>query len=256
MTAILRHDNDWVKERLPAARRKSATAFAEGVTLAAEALRGSWPVESLVLSEANLDGDSADRLTFEAHRRSVPVVTVSKRAMEKLSTLETPPGAGAIVSLPSKLALDADELPPRLLVLDGLADPGNVGTLVRTAQAFGFATALVEGGVSPLNEKMLRASSGVAFHPGALRQLAAARRAAIAAKVAVLLLDPHAPESLDTLASLESPIALVVGSEAHGIDRGAWPGARPVRISMRRGVESLNAAMSGAIALYELGKLP
>ena len=181
--------------------------------------------------------------------------TVSARVMDKLSQSVTAPGFLAAFAL-----RPPDPLDPALggLVLAEVSDPGNLGTLVRTAAAIGVAQVVALGGADPWSHKAVQASAGalsrVQVHEpppaGGLAQLAAtATGVPLCALVAQGGIDP---ERLTP-----GPRWLVVGGEAHGI-RDDWLPACGERatLPMPGGTESLNAAIAGAIACYLLWRRP
>ena len=181
----------------------------------------------------------------------VAVVAVEERVMARMSDAATPPGVLAVVGTPSV------ERPPSsgpLLVLDGVADPGNVGTLVRSAAAFGLAV-LSLGGADPFGPKAVRASAGACYHTPIAR-LAASDAADLRGEGRVVIgLDASAPDHLHTVAA-ELPaagFALVVGSEPHGLGVAVRDTVdRLVAIPMHGDVESLNVAAAAAIAMHAL----
>jgi TrmH family RNA methyltransferase len=132
------------------------------------------------------------------------------------------------------------------LALWQLADPGNVGTLIRSADAFGAAVALSEGCADPLSQKALRASAGAIFRvPLVAWDAAPGRRVA---------LDAHSDVSL-AAADLRPPVTLVLGAEREGLPDEVLAGCDAVAsIPMPGEAESLNVAAAGAIALYELAR--
>jgi tRNA G18 (ribose-2'-O)-methylase SpoU len=136
------------------------------------------------------------------------------------------------------------------IVAVDLADPGNLGTLIRTAAALGWQVAII-GGVDPWSPKVLRASAGTQFSQPAIvisdvGELVAADLSPWATVVAGGV----------TLGDLETtgPMAVLVGNESHGLDSGVVGACRGVlTIPMAASTESLNAAVAGAIAMYALG---
>jgi TrmH family RNA methyltransferase len=142
-----------------------------------------------------------------------------------------------------------------LLVADGIQDPGNVGTMVRTALAAGAtAVALTGRSADPFFPKTLRASMGAVFRIPLLRLAAEGLRAALGARgIPVLVADARA--DLDyTVAPMASPVAIVIGSEAAGPDPEWRASGTGVRIPMIGPVESLNAAVAAALLLYEAAR--
>lgn len=142
---------------------------------------------------------------------------------------------------------------PCLLVLDGVQDPGNAGTLIRTAAAFGLSGVIaLDGTVDPWNPKSVRAAAGTCFRvPVLTAPWADVGPALAAAGLPILVADAQGTPVSD--AGPRSPWALVVGSEGAGA-RAEVRGAaqRHLSVPMAGGTESLNAAVAGAILLYAL----
>lgn len=134
------------------------------------------------------------------------------------------------------------------LALWRLADPGNVGTLIRSADAFGACVALSEGCADPLGQKALRASAGAIFRvPLTAWEDAPGRRIA---------LDAGGEQALRDV-DLTLPVTLVLGAEREGLPDEVLAGCDAVAsIPMPGEAESLNVAAAGAIALYELARRP
>jgi TrmH family RNA methyltransferase len=137
-------------------------------------------------------------------------------------------------------------------VADGVQDPGNLGAIIRAADAAGASGVLVTGGVDPHHPKVVRASMGSLFHlPVVALSLPQARDLLTRAGVRVLVADPRG-EVEYTRADYTPPVALVVGSEARGPDP-AWRevAAGTVRIPLYGRAESLNVALAAGLLLYE-----
>ena len=144
---------------------------------------------------------------------------------------------------------------PLVVILDRVSDPGNAGTIIRTADAMGAdAVVLTDGSVDPHNGKCVRSTAGSIFHVPICAEVPAAElmRAIQAAGLAIAAADARAAVSLEQARDiLRGPIAWVFGSEAHGVDT-AWLdiAASTVRIPMAGRAESLNLAAAAAICLY------
>ena len=136
---------------------------------------------------------------------------------------------------------------PVTLGLWRLTDPGNVGTLLRTADAFGAAVALSDGCADPLGPKALRASAGAIFRVPLLRwDDAPEPRVALVA---------HGGEPLHgAVAGLRPPLTLLLGAEREGLPAGLVSNRHKLTIDLPGSAESLNVAAAGAIALYELSR--
>lgn len=174
---------------------------------------------------------------------------VTEGMLEKITGLKNPDGYAAEVSLPEPQDLSNKSA---LLILDGVSDPGNLGTLLRTALALGWDGVIATPGTVDLfNDKALRAGKGAQFHlPYArLTQEKTAellKRGGIRPYLADLEGKP-----LDQ-ADIKRPLALILSREAQGPAPWAERVAEKVTIPMEPGVESLNVAASGAILLYAL----
>ena len=186
----------------------------------------------------------------------VPVRLVTDRAAASLSETVTPQGLVAVCDLRDLPAHDVVAAPPRLAVaLAGLADPGNAGTVLRTADACGAgAVVFGAGSADPFGGKVVRAGAGSLFHVDVVRSaplgpLVADLRAA---GVTVLAADGGGEASLEDLRTeLAGPVLWLFGNEARGVppELAAAADAR-VRIPMRGRAESLNLAAAAAICLY------
>ena len=174
--------------------------------------------------------------------------------MARLSDAATPPGIVAVV----RTADTSAPVPARgaLLVLEHVADPGNVGTLVRTATAFGASIATI-GGADPFGPKAVRASAGACYAAGIHRidddtDLGPTLRGD--GRVILGLAAEGASTLAEAAAAVpEAGVALVLGSEPHGLEVSTRSAVdRLVRIPMTSDVESLNVAAAGAIAMHAL----
>ncbi len=168
-------------------------------------------------------------------------VLVSDAVMKKITGLESPDGFAGIAAMPAPADLQGAR---RILVLDRVADPGNLGTLLRTALALGWDGAwLMPGTCDPFNDKALRAARGATFRLPLAAQTADGLRA-WGGQVWVADLQGEAADRVP----LEGQIALVLSHEGQGADRSL---GRPISIPMQN-MESLNVGAAGAILLYLL----
>ena len=163
--------------------------------------------------------------------------------LKKITGLASPDGYAAEITLPSPQDLSSSK---RLLVLDQIQDPGNLGTLLRSAHALGWDGAVfTPGTVDPFNDKALRAAKGASFYlPFAIEN-----RETIASWKHTHLIADIRGEPLGKSA-FTSPIALILSSEGQGPN--FWPNGKRIYIPMQSGVDSLNVASAGAILLYAM----
>ena len=172
---------------------------------------------------------------------------VSETILQKITGLPAPDGVAAIAPMPVPQPLQGKK---RILILDKIADPGNLGTLLRTALALNWdGVVFTPGTVDPFNDKALRASKGALFSlPYA--QLSIEEVTEFVKPLYTYVADLQGA-SLSEM-HFEQPLALILSNEGAGPDTWATSHAKKISIPMQNGVESLNVAISGAIILYRL----
>ena len=170
--------------------------------------------------------------------------------MESISPMQTPQGALFICRLPEKTVFEPK---PGMLLLDGIQDPGNIGTILRTADALDIPVVLLEGCADPYSHKVVRSSMGAAFRVPVVQTdwqtaQAACREAGI--PVAVTALSDRAQDLRK--ADLRS-MAVVIGSEGQGVRPQILENAQQeLIIPMNEHCESLNAAIAAAIVMWQM----
>jgi RNA methyltransferase, TrmH family len=244
-----------------AARDETGAFLAEGPQAVREALAGALagtlapPRELFATAEALARHAAVADL---AHRAGVPVSVVTARAAAALSETSTPQGLVAVCpALDVPLAAALAGRPDLVAVRADVRDPGNAGTVLRSADAAGAGAVVLAGGsVDPYNGKAVRASAGSLFHLPVVRgaDLAAALAAARAAGLTVLAADGGGEDDLDELAeagTLAIPTAWLSGNEAWGLPPAVGALAdRRVRIPISPRAESLNLAAAAAVCLF------
>jgi TrmH family RNA methyltransferase len=239
----------------------------EGVRLIEEAIAAGVHFESIAFTA---DLEASERgLTLKDELQHVPCrgALVTKQVMTYISDTETPQGVAAIISRPHFSLEDVFSAPGQLIVIaDGIQDPGNIGTIIRTAEAAG-ATGLValSGTVSPFNSKAIRASMGSALRLPVAMDAKVAEVVELMAKfeVASIAAMPRGPDGdestpasrLYTDVDYRKPSALILGRESTGLS-GDLAGKTQsfVHIPMAAGVESLNVAAAASVLLYEAAR--
>jgi TrmH family RNA methyltransferase len=178
-----------------------------------------------------------------------PHLPVTDAVMASASDTQTPPGVLAVIPQPD-WPLPAN--PSLLLVLDEVQNPGNLGTLLRTAAAAGVSAVLLSPGcVDAYNPKTVRGSMGAHLRLPVLRQSWEQIAAALQA-LSVWVASVEPPATPYTQVNWQEPTALIIGSEAHGAGDKAHKLARGrVTIPMHAATESLNAAVAAAVILFE-----
>ncbi len=235
-------------------RERRGRTLAEGVRLVEEALAAGVVVDGAVVSPA-LDATPRGRALHDAlAARGVHVEAVSDREFAALAETEHPQGVLAVVALP---AWEAGALRPTaghpVLVLDGVQDPGNVGTVARTALALGSAGIIALPGTADLaNPKVVRAAMGALFRLPAVHLEASALPGWLRAAGAECWVAEAGGEPLDRVRPAR-PVAIVVGNEGAGVHpEVAALADRRVGIPLAPGAESLNVAAAAAILLHEV----
>jgi TrmH family RNA methyltransferase len=223
---------------------------AEGPHLLQEALRSSWTVEK-VLTTAN----GLERYRELLHASNIEIVRVSSRAFAATASTET---AQEVLTLLRPREWSGDEVwrqPSLLVAFDAMQDPGNAGTAVRSAEAFG-ATGLffLQGCVRVSNGKFLRASAGSIFRLPFLEEIRAGDLIRQAAQNRIKLYALTASGKVRvTQVDLSRSCCLMIGNEGAGLSEELLAQAQSVSIPMVK-VESLNAAVACSLALFEAYK--
>lgn len=224
-------------------RKEAGLFIAEGIRVIEEFLLAGWTAEyCFATPEAHI-----------AHNellKNCTVTEISQPVMQKISAATSASGVLAVFRIPPEPLLDTFDGP--VLVLAEIADPGNMGTLIRSAVAFSFSCVLINT-TDPYSPKVVQASAGALARAilfscnwQTFVSIARKRGTTLAALVA------RHGTSLESL-SLSSNHALIVGGEAHGIP-SQWIEECDVHITLEMpgGTESLNAAVAGSIAMYFL----
>jgi TrmH family RNA methyltransferase len=233
------------------ARERHALFAVEGVRAAEELLRSPLEVRGALASPTFADAPRGAALRATLDARGVPVLDLSERDFESAAATETPQGILVIARAPRRSLDDLDlSSRPRLLVLDGIQDPGNVGTLLRTAAAFGATALAMPGTVDLWNGKVVRSAMGALFHQPALSCTWTELDGFLEVRGIPLWGAASDGEPLDVLHPPPA-LALAVGNEGAGLSPEALARtARRVAIPIEPEVESLNVAVAAGILLH------
>jgi RNA methyltransferase, TrmH family len=238
----------WVRklQEQPGFRQSEGLFVIEGVRLVEEVLQSGWQ-PALVLYTLDLSPRGLEMI--QSLSPSL-VEEVSPAVMKSACDTQTPQGLLAVVAqrdLPLPIKLDF------VLVLDALRDPGNLGTVLRTAAAAGVQCVMLSpGSADPFSPKVLRSAMGAHFHVP-IRLLEWGAIQALLKPGMKIYLSDAAGSLLYTQADFRSPAALIIGGEAQGAGAEAQrlAGER-IHIPMAPAVESLNAAVAAAILMFEV----
>ena len=183
--------------------------------------------------------------TDEICNLEVPQYIISKDIMESVSYAKSPQGVICICRYIEEKPLSTG----KVLLLDNVSDPGNLGTLLRTALAFGYNDVILRGGCSQYNEKVLQSTQGAIFSLNILNNFDISKLK----DCEIIATEIKGSVDLSTVGKIGKHV-LVLGNEAHGVSKEILELAdKRVRIDIKN-IESLNVAVAGAIAMYELSK--
>jgi TrmH family RNA methyltransferase len=235
--------------RSPKGRHSNGLFAFEGPTLLAQALDAQLQLEALYVTPVAYEAFGQAR---EAEARGVPVFLVDERSMRKMSDVETPTGVIAVTPLQLADAAALLARPGTVLLLADLNDPGNAGTLLRSAEAFGLDRVIFgAAGVDPHHPKVVRAAMGSLLRLSVAVASPQSIRTALQGWEVTGLSASGRP-----LAGLAWPSSnlIAVGSERDGLAEWEPLCTRLASIPMSGRAESLNAAVAGSIALYEAAR--
>ena len=223
-------------------REQAGLFAADGTKLLEEAAKYCPGLETVILS---------DGVEVSLPER-VRIIRVPGDVMESISPMASPQGAVFLCRLPENTPFRPV---PGMLLLDGIQDPGNLGTILRTADALNVPVVLLEGCADAYSHKVVRASMGAVFRvPVVSASWVQVRDACMEAgiPIAVTALDDRA---VDIRQAALSKMAVVIGSEGQGVRREILEGAgEKLIIPMNPHCESLNAAIAAAIVMWQMKK--
>ena len=225
------------------AREEAGLFAADGTKLLQEAVKYFPGLDTVILSDG-VDAQVPD---------SIRLIRVPEDVMASISPMQSPQGALFLCRLPKKTELIPK---PGMLLLDGIQDPGNLGTMLRTADALRIPVVLLEGCADPYSHKVVRASMGAVFRtPVVQSDWEQVRRACTEKKIpiAVTALTDRAK---DLRQAELGKMAVVIGSEGQGVRREIIDAAdAELIIPMNPNCESLNAAVAATIVMWQMTQL-
>lgn len=235
----------WLRSLLTTKGRKTEPFFvADGVRL----LEESWPcpIHALVwCPEVVAKNSRAQRLKTRLESHSQSIIAVDRNVLQSISDTVTSQGLiGVFPIIPPRL----DNLADLCLALDNIRDPGNMGTILRTARAAAVSQILILGdSVDVYNPKVIRSAMGAHFH---LELIVNPDLSILQKASQIVLADARAVHAHNHIEWADQTV-LIIGSEAHGFQTdfpADWP-VRKVKIPMAPGTESLNAAVAAGVLL-------
>ena len=222
------------------AREEAGLFAADGTKLLQEAVTYFPGLDTVILS----DGIEA------AVPEHVRLIRVPGDVMESISPMQSPQGALFLCRLPEKKAFQPV---PGMLILDGIQDPGNIGTILRTADALDIPVVLLEGCADPYSHKVVRSSMGAVFRTPVIQSDWATVKAACAEAGIPIGVTALSDRAKDLRESNLKTMAVVIGSEGQGVRKEILESAdAELIIPMNPHCESLNAAVAATIVMWQM----
>ncbi len=241
---LVKLNNNIIKELKKQKREKSYLLFLDNLKIIKDALSiGLNPIYILTIDEKLLNSE------FDNYKGKI--FLIDKKSLEQLSDSKTPYGVLCIIEYHPNTLIKPNT---NFLVLDGLQDPGNVGSLIRTAAACGFNYVYLIESVKVTNSKVIRSSVGTIFNINIIET----NRKEFIKKVSewnIKLLKADMKGTNIFKFSNNEQIGIVIGNEGQGVSKELSDLCKlTVSIPMKNKVESLNASVSGSIIMYEISK--
>ena len=234
-----------VKKLVTSKKERESTGLfvADGTKLLAEAVKYYPGLETVILSDG-VEAELPD---------TVRLIRVPEDVMASISPMETPQGALFLCRMPEKTPFVPK---PGMLLLDGIQDPGNIGTILRTADALEVPVVLLEGCADPYSHKVVRSSMGAVFRTPVIQTTWDQAKAACAEARIPVAVTALSERAKDLRKADLSKMAVVIGSEGRGVRREILEAAdQELIIPMNPKCESLNAAIAASIVMWELTQL-
>lgn len=236
-------------------RDKENLFLAEGIRLVEMAVKSDWTIRFCIVTEKAASIPRVQSIINEAEEKDVPVYSVNERIYEKACGTVTPQG---ILAVMKKKTYDLSDIAAKnelILVMDGVQDPGNIGAMIRTADAAGLGgIAALAGSVDVYSEKVVRSSMGSLFNIPMVTGITPEEFVNYAhengIRMLVTALDNRA--KLHYNANYDGACALVFGNEGNGVSDTVLKAAdETIFIPMRGGAESLNVSTAASVVVYE-----
>ena len=222
------------------AREEAGLFVADGTKLLQEAVKYHSGLDTVILS----DGVEADV------PEKVRIIRVPGDVMESISPMQSPQGALFLCRFPEK---NAFKPVPGMLLLDGIQDPGNIGTILRTADALDVPVALLEGCADPWSHKVVRSSMGAVFRMPVIQTSWETVKTACAGAGIPIGVTALSDRAKDLRQSELRSMAVVIGSEGQGVRKEILEAAgAELIIPMNPHCESLNAAVAATIVMWQM----
>ena len=227
-------------------RRFHGKFLVDGEKLVNEVVAGAMEVDKLFVDASKLSDFGYILEKFDGE-----VVPVTTKVLNSISENVTPQGIIAEVVMRETGEFKPEENEP-ILVLDRLQDPGNLGTIIRTAAATGFVTIVLIDTVDPYSPKVVRSSSGGVFYTDIFRMSENEITSFCNKKGIELLIADMGGENIFKTEIKNKNYALVIGNEGQGVSESFKANGRAISLPMKEQMESLNAGISASVLMYTL----
>jgi TrmH family RNA methyltransferase len=247
-----------VKLKTKKGRKTQKRFLIEGMRLCEEMANSNWEAESVLFTGSFQNSSSGKKLLQKFERKNVKTIPVKSEEVKKLSDTVTPQGIICVVKI-KKYSLDElwSKRSNIILALDAIRDPGNVGTLIRTADAFGIDGVILSSDSAELyNPKVVRSTMGSIFHLPIFDEIDLEKTIPQLKKRNFKIYGTDVREGKD-LEELDcsGKICLLIGNETEGLNKNLLElSDEIIRIPIFGRAESLNASVAGGILLYEITK--
>lgn len=232
----------------------SGKFIVEGERVIRELAQSSISVDYLFLAQSFKDDHAEDILEQFSTKSLIKVYKIDDELLRSLSAVNSNQGLLAVASIPKFNPDDINRI-DRILVLSEIQDPGNIGTLIRSALAFGFQAVLIYAGAHPYNAKVVRSSAGAVFHLPCFyctdKDIEMWVMNFQKNNFTFITAEAHGGIELEKL-SLPKRIALVLGAEVKGINKLWQLQSIGTTVKLNPQSESLNVAIAGSIIMYKI----
>lgn len=243
-------------------REKLGLMPIEGVILFKEALKRNVEIEYVIVSKKMLESKEIANLLGSTNKTSFDCYVVDENIFVKTAFTESPQGIVACAKIKSWSLVDILQAKKDIVFSAGIQDPGNLGTLMRASEAFGFGGVIIgEESVDPTNEKVIRSSMGSVLDLPVFKWLLEDDKKLIEEILKwnynFVAADPRGNINSFDLDPGEHPLCIIVGNEVKGISHKVYKACRNItkaKIPISVSVDSLNAAVAGSILMYEVTK--
>ena len=229
-------------------RDEEQSFIAEGKNVVQELLVSKYKVEFVVVR--NVDNERFADIVAIVRQKGIPAYSATAREFEQLSDAKTPQGILAV----AQYKKSDSPISSSFVALDGVTDPGNVGTIIRTAHFFGFNTILLgEGSVDIYNPKLVRSTMGSLFHCNIICCNLKDKLYDIRSSFDLYGTSSHAVTKMEECRPQKN-FGVIIGNEAHGISKEIKDVVSELFVISGGGTESLNASVAAGISLYHFSK--